>query len=235
MSTSHRILRTRRPVTYTGSVDCIPPCPPGLKFPPHPVRLASPQAGSCGSQAVTRYRQRLSRAICGARRPSRRRSIVGTPLENWVDDAARLTKPDRVVYCDGSSDENERIIAEMLREGDSETLSGHTFPNCYLHRRSPNDVARTEHLTFICAPDKEDAGPTNNWMDADAAKHKGGALLDGTMRGRTMYVVPYVMGPVKSPISKVGVEGTDSPDVVASMRIISRMGKEAMDLLGALS
>src|SRR5229473_2448504 len=235
MNTSELILRTRRPVTYTVSVDCIPPCQPGLKFPPHAVRLASPQAGGCGSQAVTRYRQRLSRAICGARWPSRRRSIVGTPLENWVEDAARLTKPDRVVYCDDSADENERILAEMLRDGDSETLNEKTYPNCYLHRSSPYDVARTEHLTFICTPEKEDAGPTNNWMDPGAARYKVGALFDGAMRGRTMYVVPYIMGPVNSPISKAGVEVTDSPYVVANMRIMSRMGKVAMERLGASS
>jgi phosphoenolpyruvate carboxykinase (GTP) len=160
---------------------------------------------------------------------------VGTPLENWVDDAARLTKPERVIYCDGSSAENERIIAEMLREGDSETLNEKTYPNCYLHRSSPNDVARTEHLTFICTPEKDDVGPTNNWMDPGAAKHKIGALFDGAMRGRTMYVVPYIMGPVNSPISKAGVEVTDSPYVVANMRIMSRMGKVALDRIGSSS
>jgi len=127
------------------------------------------------------------------------------------------------------------MIAEMLRSGDSLTLNEKTFPNCHLHRSSPNDVARTEHLTFICSPEKEEAGPTNNWMDPGAAKHKVGALLDGAMRGRTMYVVPYVMGPVSSPISKVGVEVTDSPYVVASMKIMSRMGKVAMERLGASS
>jgi phosphoenolpyruvate carboxykinase (GTP) len=160
---------------------------------------------------------------------------VGTPLENWVDDAARLTKPDRIVYCDGSSDENERIIGEMLRAGDSEMLNEKSFPNCHLHRSSPNDVARTEHLTFICTPGKDDAGPTNNWMDPGAAKHKIGALFDGAMRGRTMYVVPYIMGPVSSPISQAGVEITDSPYVVANMRIMSRMGKVALDRIGASS
>jgi len=127
------------------------------------------------------------------------------------------------------------MIAEMLRGGDSYTLNEKTYPNCYLHRSSPNDVARTEHLTYICSPEKEEAGPTNNWMDPGAAKHKVGALLAGAMRGRTMYVVPYVMGPVSSPISKVGVEVTDSPYVVASMRIMSRMGKVAMERLGASS
>jgi phosphoenolpyruvate carboxykinase (GTP) len=160
---------------------------------------------------------------------------VGTPLENWVDDAAKLTKPERVVYCDGSSGENERIIAEMLREGDSETLNRKTYPNCYLHRSSPNDVARTEHLTFICTPNRDDAGPTNNWMDPGAAKYKIGALFDGAMRGRTMYVVPYIMGPAESPISKPGVEVTDSPYVVANMRIMARMGKVARERIGSSS
>ena len=127
------------------------------------------------------------------------------------------------------------MIAEMLRAGDSLPLNEKTYPNCYLHRSSPNDVARTEHLTYICSPEKEEAGPTNNWMDPNAAKQKVGALLDGAMRGRTMYVVPYVMGPVSSPISKVGVEVTDSPYVVASMRIMSRMGDVARDQLGSSS
>ena len=164
-----------------------------------------------------------------------RESSVATPLETWVNEAARLTKPDRLVYCDGSEVEYRRMVAEMLRGSDSVQLNEKTHPNCYLHRSSPNDVARTEHLTFICTADKDDAGPTNNWMDPGAAKHKVGALLDGAMRGRTMYVVPYIMGPVDSPISKVGVEVTDSPYVVASMRIMSRMGKVAMERLGASS
>jgi len=158
---------------------------------------------------------------------------LATPLEMWVEEAARLTKPDRVVYCDGSEAENQRIVAEMLRDSDSNALNEKTFPNCYLHRSSPNDVARTEHLTFICSRTKDDAGPTNNWMDPDAAKYKVGALLDGAMRGRTMYVVPYIMGPVDSPISKAGVEVTDSPYVVANMRIMARVGKVALDRIGS--
>ncbi len=160
---------------------------------------------------------------------------MATPLETWVDEAAKLTKPERVVYCDGSEAEYQRMIAEMLSGGDTHRLNEKTYPNCYLHRSSPNDVARTEHLTYICSAEREDAGPTNNWMDPDAAKHKVGALLEGAMRGRTMYVVPYVMGPMSSPISKVGVEVTDSPYVVASMRIMSRMGKVARERLGASS
>ena len=157
---------------------------------------------------------------------------MATPLESWVEEAARLTKPDRVVYCDGSEAEYRRMVDLLLRAGDTFTLNEKTYPNCYLHRSSVNDVARTEHLTFICSRDKDEAGPTNNWMDPDAAKHKVGALFDGAMRGRTMYVVPYIMGPANSPISKVGVEATDSPYVVASMRVMSRMGQVAMDRLG---
>lgn len=155
-----------------------------------------------------------------------------TPLESWVEEAARLTKPDRVVYCDGSEAEYRRMVDLLLGAGDTFTLNEKTYPNCHLHRSSVNDVARTEHLTFICSRDKDEAGPTNNWMDPDAAKHKVGALFDGAMRGRTMYVVPYIMGPVNSPISRVGVEATDSPYVVASMRIMARMGQVAMDRLG---
>ena len=154
-------------------------------------------------------------------------------MEVWVDQAARLTKPDRVVFCDGSETENQTILGEMLRNGDSLRLNEKTYPNCYLSRSDPSDVARTEHLTFICTPRKEDVGPTNNWMDPDGAKYKLGSLLDGAMRGRTMYVVPYIMGPANSPISKVGVEVTDSPYVVANMRIMSRMGKVALDRLGS--
>jgi phosphoenolpyruvate carboxykinase (GTP) len=158
---------------------------------------------------------------------------LGTPLETWVDEAARLTKPDRVIYCDGSEAEYQRMIAEMLRGRDTVQLNEKTFPNCHLHRSTPNDVARTEHLTFICSREKDNAGPTNNWMDPASARQRVGGLLDGAMRGRTMYVVPYILGPADSPISKVGVEATDSPYVVASMRIMSRMGKVAMERLGS--
>ncbi|HVH72893.1 MAG TPA: phosphoenolpyruvate carboxykinase (GTP) [Candidatus Dormibacteraeota bacterium] len=157
---------------------------------------------------------------------------MATPLESWVEEAARLTKPDRVVYCDGSETEYRRMIELLVQAGETVTLNKKTYPNCHLHHTSVNDVARTEHLTFICTRDKDDAGPTNNWMDPDAARHKVGVLFDGAMRGRTMYVVPYIMGPVSSPISKVGVEVTDSPYVVASMRIMSRMGQVALNRLG---
>ncbi|HET6932883.1 MAG TPA: phosphoenolpyruvate carboxykinase (GTP) [Candidatus Acidoferrum sp.] len=158
---------------------------------------------------------------------------MATPMEAWVEEAARLTKPDKIVFCDGSEAENQAILQEMLKKGDSYRLNEKTYPNCYLHRSDPSDVARTEHLTYICTPDKEEVGPTNNWMDPEGAKFKVGKLLDGAMRGRTMYVVPYIMGPVNSPISKIGVEVTDSAYVVANMRIMCRMGKAAQDKLGS--
>jgi phosphoenolpyruvate carboxykinase (GTP) len=121
----------------------------------------------------------------------------------------------------------------MLRDGTYIELNQQTYPHCYLHRSNPNDVARTEGITFICTPKKEDAGPTNNWMAPNDAKDKVRPLFDGAMKGRTMYVVPYILGPVNSPYSKVGVEVTDSAYVVASMRLMSRIGKVALDRLGS--
>ena len=158
---------------------------------------------------------------------------MSTPLEKWVEESARLTKPAKIVWCDGTDAENERLTDEMLRDGTYIDLNQKTFPKSYLHRSNPNDVARTENLTFICTRRKEDAGPTNNWMAPAEAKDKLRPLFDGAMKGRTMYVVPYIMGPAKSPYSKIGVEVTDSAYVVASMRIMSRMGKVALDRLGS--
>jgi len=156
---------------------------------------------------------------------------MATPLEQWVDEVARHTQPKDVSWCDGSEAENQRLIREMLAAGTLFELNQTRYPNCYLHRSDPSDVARTEHLTFICSRTQDDAGPTNNWMDPREAKEKVGALFRGAMQGRTMYVVPYLMGPVGSPFSKVGVELTDSPYVVASMRIMTRMGEPAMKAL----
>jgi phosphoenolpyruvate carboxykinase (GTP) len=158
---------------------------------------------------------------------------LSTPLEKWVDESARLTKPSKIVWCDGSQAENERLVDEMLRDGTYIELNQKTRPHCYLHRSNPNDVARTESITFICTRQKEDAGPNNNWMSPQDAKNKVRPLFDGAMKGRTMYVVPYILGPVNSPYSKVGVEITDSSYVVASMRIMSRMGQAALDRLGS--
>ncbi len=158
---------------------------------------------------------------------------MSTPLENWVEEVSRLTKPKTVVWCDGSEAENNRLTEEMLGDGTFLNLNEHTYPKCYLHRSNPNDVARTEQVTFICTKKKEDAGPTNNWMSPAEGKQRVGPLFDGAMAGRTMYVAPYILGPASSPYSKVGVEVTDSAYVVANMRIMSRMGRVAQERLGS--
>jgi len=155
-----------------------------------------------------------------------------TPLEQWVDETARHTHPEKVHWCDGSEAEYERLVREMLAARTLFELNQRAYPGCYLHRSDPNDVARTEHLTFVCSRQKQDAGPNNNWMAPAEAKEKVGTLFAGSMKGRTMYVVPYVMGPVDSPYSQVGVEITDSPYVAVSMRIMTRMGRVARERLG---
>jgi phosphoenolpyruvate carboxykinase (GTP) len=154
-------------------------------------------------------------------------------IERWVEEVARTTHPDRIVWCDGSDAEIERLNAEMLADGTLIRLNESRHPNSFLHRSDPQDVARTEHLTFICSEREEDAGPTNNWMSPGEAQERVWPLFSNSMRGRTMYVIPYIMGPANSPLSRVGVEITDSAYVVANMRIMSRMGKVALDRLAA--
>ena len=158
--------------------------------------------------------------------------MLSTPAEQWVEEVARRTKPKQIVWCDGSERENERNVGTLIEQGSTVRLNESTYPNCYLHRSNPNDVARTENVTFICSQRKEDAGPTNNWMAPAEAKEKIGKLFDGAMAGRTMYVVPYLMGPADSPITKAGIEVTDSPYVVASMRIMARIGSKALEKIG---
>jgi phosphoenolpyruvate carboxykinase (GTP) len=153
-------------------------------------------------------------------------------LTGWVAEIERIARPDRVVWCDGSPEEGERLTQEMLADGTFQILNPKTYPDCYYHRSHSSDVARTEHLTFICTEQKEDAGPTNNWMAPAEAREKVGKLFEGAMAGRILYVIPYVMGPVDSPYSRVGVEITDSPYVVANMRIMTRIGKPALDRIG---
>jgi len=153
-------------------------------------------------------------------------------LLDWVRDCAALCQPDRVVWCDGSEAEKERLTKYAVETGVLIPLNPQKRPGCYLHRSNPNDVARVEHLTFICTPTKEGAGPTNHWMAPEEAYGKLTKLFQGSMKGRTMYVIPYVMGPIGSPLSKVGIEITDSVYVVLNMRIMTRMGKAALDMLG---
>jgi len=155
-----------------------------------------------------------------------------THLLGWIDEAAKLTKPEKIVWCDGSDEEHKRFTEIALAEGAIEPLNQDKLPGCYYSRSNPNDVARVEHLTFICTPTKDEAGPTNNWLAPDEAYKKMSGLFDGAMKGRTMYVIPYVMGPVGSPMSKVGIELTDSIYVVLNMRIMTRMGKAALEMLG---
>ncbi len=153
-------------------------------------------------------------------------------LRDWVKEVAALTKPDAIVWCDGSEGEKNRLTKQAVAAGILIELNQEKRPGCYLHRSNPNDVARTEQLTFVCTPKKIDAGPTNNWSDPVETYAKLRGWLDGSMRGRTMYVVPYVMGPLGSPLSKVGVELTDSLYVVLNMRIMTRMGMAALEQLG---
>jgi phosphoenolpyruvate carboxykinase (GTP) len=151
-----------------------------------------------------------------------------TALQDWVDSVARLTQPEDIHWCTGSEAEYKRLINEMTRSGDLVPLDQQNYPHCYLHRSDPSDVARVEHLTFICTPDKNDAGPNNNWMQPEAAHQKMDALFDGAMQGRVMYVIPYCMGPIDSPYARLGVEITDSAYVVVNMRIMTRMGTAAL-------
>ncbi|MCX7745283.1 MAG: phosphoenolpyruvate carboxykinase (GTP) [Clostridia bacterium] len=153
-------------------------------------------------------------------------------VQAWVEEMAKLTKPDQIVWLDGSEEEKARLINECLADEELIELDQQKLPGCYYHWTHVNDVARVEHLTFICTSKKEDAGPTNNWMSPTEAYDKLGKLFDGSMKGRTMYVIPYLMGPVGSLFSKVGIEITDSRYVVLNMRIMTKIGKVAMDQLG---
>ncbi len=149
-------------------------------------------------------------------------------LNRWVDDVARLTRPDSIHWCDGSDAESEALTASMVADGTLLPLNPSTHPGCHLHRSHPADVARVEHLTLVCTTERDDAGPNNHWMAPAEAHAKIDALFDGCMQGRTLYVVPYCMGPIDSPLSRCGVEITDSPYVVANMRIMTRMGAAAL-------
>ncbi|HET7370437.1 MAG TPA: phosphoenolpyruvate carboxykinase (GTP) [Gammaproteobacteria bacterium] len=149
-------------------------------------------------------------------------------LSDWVDEVAALTEPKEIHWCTGSDEEYQQLIDLMLDTGDMLKLNQDAYPNCYLHRSDPRDVARVENRTLICSRNEQDAGPNNHWMEPKEAHYKIDGLFKGAMRGRTMYVIPYCMGPIASPHARCGVEITDSPYVAANMKIMTRMGSEAL-------
>jgi len=163
---------------------------------------------------------------------SRTNPTTNQKLIAWVDEMAKLAKPNKIHWCDGSKYEYDSLCEGMVEVGTLLELNKETRPNCFLARSDPDDVARVENRTFICSKNKNEAGPTNNWVDPVEMKEKLSDLFDGCMKGRTMYVIPFSMGPLGSHIAHIGVQLTDSPYVAASMRVMTRMGQTALEALG---
>src|SRR5580658_6202530 len=160
-------------------------------------------------------------------------NVKHAQLKAWVDEIAQICTPDAVVWVDGSEAEKKRLEKRGIARGQLIPLDPEKFPGSFYSRSNPNDVARTEHLTFICAKNKEDVGPNNNWMAPAEGHAKSEEILKDSMRGRTMYVIPFSMGPVGSPFSKIGVELTDSIYVVLNMRIMTHTGSPVLKQLGS--
>ena len=153
-------------------------------------------------------------------------------VATWVNDVAKLTRPDSIYWCDGSDAEFHMLERQLIASKELHPLNEKYFPGCVLYRSDPQDVARVEHVTFVCTRSQDDAGPNNHWLAPDAAHRQMDALFAGCMQGRTLYVVPYCMGPLDSPFSRCGVEITDSAYVVLNMKLMTRMGRGALERIG---
>ena len=154
---------------------------------------------------------------------------VSKPVTDWVESVKALTQPQAVYWCEGSDAEYRSLIDQLSASGELQKLNPETFPNCFLARSHPSDVARVEHLTFVCTTEREDAGPNNHWMAPAEGHAKMRELFKGCMKGRTLYVIPYCMGPIDSPYSRCGVEITDSAYVAINMILMTRVGRAALE------